>query len=111
MHQNRTNLVLLIVAAVAPVMSEIVSYSTGHGHWFGRSGSITVLLAAVIQYRLAAQLANSQHGALVTGVMAGFPRRASLTSLGRFLAVSSLLLIIIGTAIWGYGDLMFDTPP
>ena len=111
MQRNGFNLCMVVVAALFPLLSAIVSFKTGHGHWFGRSGSITVLAAAVVQFRLAVQLEASQYRALVFGVLARFPRPASLTALSKFLGPASLFLIVVGTAIWGYGDLLFDALP
>src|ERR1700693_5299416 len=99
MHRNRRSLGIVLIAFLAPLLSGFLSYRTGHGHWFARSGSITVLLAAVVQFQLALQLEASQYRALVYGVLVGLPRQASQTPLSRFLARASLYLIIAGTFI------------
>jgi hypothetical protein len=110
MQRNGLNLGMAVIATLLPLFSAFISYSTGHGLWFARSGSITVLTAAIVQFRLAMQLEFSQYRALLYGVLSGFPRQASLTPLSRFLGPASLFLIVAGTLIWGYGDLLFDNP-
>jgi hypothetical protein len=111
MQRNDLNLGMVVLATLVPLVSGIVSYKTGHGHWFARSGSITVLLAAIVQFRLALQLEASQGRALVHGILGGLPRQASLAPLSKTLGPISLFLIVAGTLIWGYGDLLFDKLP
>jgi hypothetical protein len=111
MQRNGLNLGLVTTATLAPVIFGIISYKTGAGTWFGRSGSLMTLLAAIVQFRIALELEGSQYRALFRGVLGGLPRRASLAPLSRILGPASLILIVMGTLIWGYGDLLFDKIP
>lgn len=88
--------VLLMLLAVAPVLvSAAISYNTGDGHWFQRSGSLMVLLSVVTEFRRSRL------------------KRAGLLELPRFIPLWRSVpyvcyaSIAMGTLIWGYGDLMF----
>ena len=43
--------ILLIVAVGAPLLSAWLSFETGEADWFQRSGSLTVLFAAILEFR------------------------------------------------------------
>lgn len=93
--------------------------------WFSRSGSIVVLAAAIVEYRLSrfayediydaaiktskkrAAMPNISDNPLVQGLV-----EANLTSKPKqskpriILSRASLTLIVLGTIIWGYGDIL-----
>ena len=104
-HQSRSVELALILLSMGPVMmSAYMSVVTGDGHWFQRSGSLMVLFSAAVEYRrsvLRARAADS-----------GDPRlKAAVAARSRPIWGSvpyvCYLQILLGTLIWGYGDLLF----
>ena len=110
---NRTKLIsnsidslLLLFAFAWGVFSFICAYNTNNGLWFSRSGSVIVLICVIVEFRLGnlrqlgfenAQKA-SQHDILTSGMLPVHK---------RLIVWFAHLQIIIGTLIWGYGDLLF----
>lgn len=94
----RLELVLLMLLAIGPVLiSAAVSYSTGEGHWFQRSGSLMVLFSGLTEFRRSRM---ERDGLL------DLPRFVPLWRSIPYVCYAS---IAMGTVIWGYGDLMFPT--
>jgi hypothetical protein len=100
---------LLIAAAfLFAVFSYYLSRKTG-SDWFSRSGSIMALVGAAVTFRLA----NFQQHALATALKEGLvsvPREIELTlkppTSYTVLSYLGYLTGIVGTGIWGYGDLL-----
>ena len=100
---------LLIAGAwLFAVFSYYVSGKTGID-WFSRSGSVMALAGAAVTFRLA----NFYQRALATALKEGLvslPREIELCLAppGSYVVLSYLgyLTGILGTAIWGYGDLL-----
>lgn len=91
-------LLLLMLLAIGPVLiSAGVSYSTGEGHWFQRSGSLMILFSGVTEFR---RSRLQRAGAL------NLPRFLPLWRSIPYVCYAS---IGMGTVIWGYGDLMFPS--
>ena len=96
---------LLIAAVGAPLFSASLSFDTGRDDWFQRSGSLMVLISTILEFRQgyaaleawAAVKRRSSAGVAVLGQLPT-PRKA--------IAVIALALVVLGTIIWGYGDLM-----
>lgn len=111
MSQNRTDVGLCAVAVLAPLVSALVSFRTGNGLWFARAGSLTVLFAAAVQFRLAQQSDAGHRRAQMSLAIGGLPLGGDVSSLQTWLARISLWLMIVGTLVWGYGDLLFGKQP
>jgi hypothetical protein len=100
---------LLIAAAwLFAVFSYYLSRKTG-SDWFSRSGSVMALVGAAVTFRLA----NFQQHALATALEEGLvsvPREIELTlkppTSYTVLSYLGYLTGIVGTGIWGYGDLL-----
>jgi hypothetical protein len=99
----------LILLSVGPMMmSAYVSYVTGDGHWFQRSGSLMVLFSAAVEYRrsyqrkLAADSSSDEHGEALRRAV-----KAQSQPFWRSIPYVCYLQIFLGTLIWGYGDLLF----
>jgi hypothetical protein len=100
---------LLIAAAfLFAVFSYYLSRKTG-SDWFSRSGSVMALVGAAVTFRLA----NFQQHALATALKEGLvsvPREIELTlkppTSYTVLSYLGYLTGIVGTGIWGYGDLL-----
>jgi hypothetical protein len=100
---------LLIAAAwLFAVFSYYLSRKTG-SDWFSRSGSVMALVGAAVTFRLA----NFQQHALATALKEGLVSvsreiELSLRPPTPYTVLSYLgyLTGIVGTGIWGYGDLL-----
>ena len=93
--------------------------------WFARSGSVIVLLAAIVEYRISsymydeiyeaaketarkkAVMPNVSDNNLVNGIFkSNLTIKPHSPKSRRILRLASHTLIIIGTIIWGYGDVL-----
>ena len=100
---------LLIAAAwLFAVFSYYLSRKTG-SDWFSRSGSVMALVGAAVTFRHA----NFQQHALATALKEGLvsvTREIELTlkppTSYTVLSYLGYLTGIVGTGIWGYGDLL-----
>lgn len=86
-----------MLLAVGPVVvSFAVSWLTGDGQWFQRSGSLMVLFSVAVESRRR-QLQQ-----------AGNPVGRGTWLFWRQIPYICYLSIFMGTLIWGYGDLLFE---
>ena len=99
---------VFMLGALAPVLiSAYVSFVTGEGHWFQRSGALMVLFSVAVEYhrrRMAERSVAVEAERTVTP--SGFRRL-----LARFwgnIPYVCYMAIAVGTLIWSYGDLLFD---
>jgi hypothetical protein len=106
LFSNLIDSLLLLFAFAWGVFGFICAYNTDNGLWFSRSGSVIVLICVIVEFRLGnlrqlgfenAQKAV-QHEIVSSGML---PEHKKLFSWFAHLQ------IIIGTLIWGYGDLLF----
>src|SRR5258705_4631981 len=88
--------------------SYYLSRKTGHD-WFARSGSVMALIGAAATFRLTAGFRKQ----LATGLkdeLASVRQEIQLTldppPLYRIISYLGYVTGIVGTAIWGYGDLL-----
>lgn len=77
-----------------------------HAEWFSRSGAIMVLLAVVVEYQLAARSYRELLNSIATASVAPIAPKQPKTE--NILSKISHVAIILGTVIWGYGDLFFE---
>ncbi len=89
---------LLSLAIAAPVLSWLYSQYSSESHWFARSGSIMVVIGIILESRLyiVRQILSQGHGTTL--------RHAGVRKLE---SVLTHLVLISGTIVWGYGDLIF----
>ena len=88
-------------------LSFFISATTGAGEWFQRSGSLIVMLAAVVEFRINRISAPNRFR---TVFLKGQPNALSKKAL-KFYRVTheyALTALIFGTLAWGYGDLLFN---
>ena len=101
---------LLLLATGTPLLSAWLSYRFGEPHWFQRSGSLTVLFAAILEFRQAAidkDVRDAAWAAAKRRSWAGTAIVGQLPTPRKTIAVIALVLVVLGTIIWGYGDLLF----
>jgi hypothetical protein len=116
---------LLILGLICASVSIVLDVNTAEcTTWFARSGSIIVLVAAIVEYRLSSYLYGDIYQAAKKSAVrsAALPKvsqssfingivKSNLTSKPevplprRILSGASHALVVIGTIVWGYGDL------
>jgi hypothetical protein len=108
---NRTVIRFGLLLAAAWLFAAFSYYlsMTGGSDWFARSGSLMGLSGAAATFRLT----NFYQGALATALREGLVSVSREIELGlrpprRYLLLSyfGYLTGIVGTGIWGYGDLL-----
>ena len=95
--------VLLILVAIAfPIISFCIDLNNKHSDWFFRSGAITTIIGIV----LASRSLKKHYQKFSTDTA----RIEALASLIPQLKVDgwTLVISIIGTLIWSYGDKFFE---
>lgn len=122
--KNATEWLLIFIGVFFGVVSIYLDIlSSEDSNWFSRSGSIMVLLAVIVEYRLSSYIYEDIDNAtrqtakkravmpkvsdnpLVDGVV-----KSNLTSKPQpsnsraTLKLISHILVIVGTIIWGYAD-------
>ena len=85
---------LLFFAALAPIVFYKIDLSNNESDLFQRSGSLTIIIAAIVAYRSL----NKHYNKI-------FYKSTLRTSLKQLcIDILAILLTIIGTLIWAYGD-------
>ena len=98
--------IALIVGALIPICTLIISWQPegeSLATWFQRSGSILVVITVFCEFKLLKISSLVDPGETV--VTYGNNVSDSHKKLYRFLSSLVLFLAIIGTLIWGYGDI------
>lgn len=123
--KHKIEWLLLLFAVISVIISISCDLqSIEDTTWFARSGSIVVLLAAIVEYRLSSFLYDDVHQAaikttkksavissvlddpLIAGLVnARHTIKPESTKSRSLLSIISLALIVAGTVIWGYGDI------
>ena len=102
-----TDLALIAIETFALVASLWLSVTLREGEWFQRSGAIVVLISVLLEIRqsIAKQpQANSKFSAGGNLVMT----EQHIPTVRKWLHRIAWGGIVIGTLIWGYGDLFFE---
>lgn len=104
-HSYLSDVFLLITTIAPAIISYIIDTNTGHEEWFQRSGSLMVLFAVLLEYRqnwietpVIQAFFKVNNGGVLTKI--------ELPPMRKFLKYLAFILILLGTAIWGYGDLI-----
>lgn len=69
--------------------------------WFQRSGALMVLLAGLLAYRSLTR----HYQKFFNNMLRGYPLSTSRNQ--RIVDFLTLVVSILGTLVWGYGDLVF----
>ena len=103
------SLVLCVCAVIPPLFSMLGSLKPQAeplGQWFQRSGALMTVIAVFAQFKA---------GSIAT-MIAGTTFAESWEAYHKYkrhqavVAGLSLVLVVIGTIVWGYGDLLFRCP-
>ena len=97
----------VVLGLTSVFVSFVASFVSGDGHWFQRSGSLLVLFSVVLEFRQT-QMArpSASKDVFVNGQPTAISRNTP--AFRKCLHYYALLAIVIGTVIWGYGDLLFS---
>ena len=99
-------IVLFLVGLSTLAGSFYLSLASGDGEWFQRSGSLFVLFSALVEIQQSSIKQPTEGGEVTindTPVMI----RKLIPSMSKWLHRIAWGGIVIGTLIWGYGDLVF----
>jgi hypothetical protein len=103
-------LVLCLCAVVPPLFSLtdiLAPEDEPLGQWFQRSGAVMTAFAVFAQFK-AAGIATMIAGSTFAETWEAYHKYNRFQALAAWL---SLVLVVIGTLIWAYGDLLFPEPP
>ena len=109
-HSPRLPILCLLLAWTAGTVGLLFGLLVAP-HWLGRSGSVIVLFALIGEFSLMRGELHRLYLRLAGG-NDGMARGADFTP-SRWHNKKSVLLhltIVAGTLIWGFGDLLFETP-
>jgi hypothetical protein len=93
------DITLLVVGCLVPLVSIVIDLHFSKRDWFQRSGAVTVLCAALVGYR---SLSKHYHKFYLNAKLKREPLWTSRNQ--STVDLMALVLSLIGTAIWGYGD-------
>jgi len=97
----RVDVLLLAAGFLVAAISYIADARAGCPAWFHRSGAVTVLLSGIVAYR-----SLSKHYEKLFSL----PQRDTVLRTSRnqrIIDSCTLGLSMLGTVVWGYGDLPF----
>jgi len=105
---------VLLIALALPILgwNGFLQYEQNGATWFARSGSLMVILAVWLEFKLFAVSSLFSHvsegggtwGEMIDGDILKAKYRKIVTVFKYFAAA----LAIIGTIIWGYGDIFWE---
>lgn len=106
MKQTKLNLFLIITTIVVLLVSLILSKKFKDPTLFGRSGSIITLLGVIMEYRRIMSIDKENKYTHGTTVSLGQTRQLfNVSPKDKKYRLISNIIVILGTIIWGYGDL------
>jgi hypothetical protein len=77
------------------------------GQWFQRAGIVMTVFAVLAHFKAAGIASTMMAGGTFAETWEAYHKYGRLQALAAWL---SLILIVIGTLIWAYGDLVFPQP-
>ncbi|MDO6536939.1 hypothetical protein [Alteromonas stellipolaris] len=101
---------IIVVAILVAIISVITDYySTGY-NWFARSGAVVVLLAAFVEFKISSHIYEDIQRAqfMQSKINMAIPLKAKPTKPRRNVSFAAHILLVVGTIIWGYGDLIWS---
>jgi hypothetical protein len=102
---DKTEILILALAVFWVACSFTVTLMYPEGNWFGRSGAVMVLLSLFVEFRIGkAQQSNVSSASVAAGL--GIPIGSDLPVTKQRIARTALWFAVLGTLIWGYGDLI-----
>ena len=100
------DLALIAIETFALVASLWLSVTLREGEWFQRSGAIVVLISVLLEIRQS--IAKQPQATTVTINDNSVMTEQHIPTVRKWLHRIAWGGIVIGTLIWGYGDLFFE---
>lgn len=98
---------ILVIALMSVLVSAILDMYTEDLSLFARSGAIAVLLAAIVEYRISSHIYDDIYRASAQQKHSGFATKPKQAKNRGSLSLVTHSILITGTIIWGYGDLLW----
>ncbi|WP_022729424.1 hypothetical protein [Fodinicurvata sediminis] len=98
----------LTALAVLPALGSLLLswlLSDG-GTWFQRAGSLMVLFAVWLEFLETRKVAKTRHQDIEASLLVNLPLTSD-TPVELMFQRIAIFMAILGTIIWGYGDLLF----
>ncbi len=104
----RLSIFLILFGIMFSIVSAIISIDST-GNWFARSGSILTFISVVVQFQLSNLKKNDAENILQSDldIHEKLKTIKNKDPLHETIFIISGLTSLIGTLIWGYGDLLF----
>lgn len=104
----RTPIILLLIGLVFCIISAIIAASTT-GQWFSRSGAVLSFVSVVVQFFLSNLKRSELEQLFKTDLRLRekFNVAKEKDGLADMVSTASIVTGLIGTIIWGYGDLFY----
>jgi hypothetical protein len=103
--------ILCLCAVVPPLFSLtgiLAPEDEALGLWFQRSGIVMTVFAVLAQFKAGSIATTMIAGGTFAETWEAYHKYNRLQALAAWL---SLTLVVVGTLIWAYGDLLFPEPP
>jgi hypothetical protein len=101
------DLLMIVFAYLIVTVSVYISFLWSEPHWFSRSGSIMVLLAVMVEYHnFKVQQKINEKATEGSGTIGGGVGKIGQPKYRQLLSGFTHFTIVLGTLIWGYGDLL-----
>jgi hypothetical protein len=98
---------ILFISAMSVFISGVLDIYIENHSLFARSGAIAVLLAAIVEYRIASHIYDDIYRASAKQKFTGFATKPKQAKNRGPLSLVTHSILITGTLIWGYGDLLW----
>jgi len=101
---------VIAVAIFVVIISVIADHYTNGCNWFARSGSLVVLLAVFVEFKISPHIYDDIQRAqfLQSKVDMSIPFKAKPTKAKKQVTLATHISLVVGTLIWGYGDLIWS---
>lgn len=104
-NQNyKLEISLLAISLTVVLISFFLSMYDNENLWFVRSGSIMVLLAVIVEYKLNQRTLKNINRKSNMSTFSGLPINLLNSQKHTQVSLIAHSFIILGTLIWGYGD-------
>jgi hypothetical protein len=110
-HREYTFEWCIIVVSILIAIDSVIAdfYSTSY-NWFARSGSVVVLLAAFVEFKISSHIYDDIQRAqfMQEQTKMSVPFKAKPTKSKRKVSLVAHVLLVTGIIIWVYGDLIWS---
>ena len=109
-HRNYTiEWMLLATAVLVALVSVVLDFYMNECNCFARSGSLVVLLAAIVEYKISSHIYEDIQRAQFQQKLIDLhvPLKAKPPKNRKRLSLATHAMLFLGTIIWGYSDLVW----